>query len=159
MDSGGGAGALPPAGSPIRAPRDRRPCAPPPGLSRLAAPFIGFLRQGIRREPVVSSLSAARSTNICKVSKTWITSVMVTHIAFCIAIADATLAPPGRGDARFVSMDFMRTVRIWKIHTNVSISMKRYAAVRVRGAGALGGGCWKGPGRQAPSPRVKTVSP
>ena len=40
--------ALQPPGSPIRAPPDRRPCAPPRGLSRLAAPFVGSLRQGIR---------------------------------------------------------------------------------------------------------------
>ena len=38
-------------GSPIRAPRDRGLCAAPPGLSRLAAPFVGSLRQGIRRAP------------------------------------------------------------------------------------------------------------
>ena len=42
------------SGSPIRVPPDRRPCAPPRGLSRLAAPFVGSLRQGIRRAPVVS---------------------------------------------------------------------------------------------------------
>ena len=46
--------ALLPSGSPIRVPPDRRPCAPPRGLSRLAAPFVGSLRQGIRRAPVVS---------------------------------------------------------------------------------------------------------
>ena len=43
-----------PSGSPIRVPRDRRPCAPPPGLSRLAAPFVVSLRQGIRRAPCIS---------------------------------------------------------------------------------------------------------
>ena len=42
-------------GSPIRAPRDRSPCAAPPGLSRLAAPFVGSLRQGIRRAPSIPS--------------------------------------------------------------------------------------------------------
>ena len=42
-------------GSPIRAPRDRGPCAAPPGLSRLAAPFVGSLRQGIRRAPCIPS--------------------------------------------------------------------------------------------------------
>ena len=42
-------------GSPIRAPRDRSPCAAPPGLSRLAAPFVGSLRQGIRRAPCIPS--------------------------------------------------------------------------------------------------------
>ena len=42
-------------GSPIRAPRDRSPCAAPPGLSRLAAPFVGSLRQGIRRAPFIPS--------------------------------------------------------------------------------------------------------
>ena len=42
-------------GSPIRAPRDRGPSAAPPGLSRLAAPFVGSLRQGIRRAPCIPS--------------------------------------------------------------------------------------------------------
>ena len=42
-------------GSPIRAPWDPSPCAAPPGLSRLAAPFIGSLRQGIRRAPFIPS--------------------------------------------------------------------------------------------------------
>ena len=42
-------------GSPIRAPRDRGLCAAPPGLSRLAAPFVGSLRQGIRRAPCIPS--------------------------------------------------------------------------------------------------------
>ena len=46
-------GLLPP-GSPIRVPRDLRPCAPPQGLSRLAAPFVVSLRQGIRRAPCIS---------------------------------------------------------------------------------------------------------
>ena len=54
--SGAGARALPRAGSPIRASPDRRPFAPPRGLSQLAAPFIGFLCQGIRRAPLTSSL-------------------------------------------------------------------------------------------------------
>ena len=43
-----------PSGSPIRVPPDRRPCAPPRGLSRLAAPFVVSLRQGIRRAPCIS---------------------------------------------------------------------------------------------------------
>ena len=43
-----------PSGSPIRVPRDLWPCAPPPGLSRLAAPFVVSLRQGIRRAPCIS---------------------------------------------------------------------------------------------------------
>ena len=47
-------GLLPP-GSPIRVPLDLRPCAPPQGLSRLAAPFVVSLRQGIRRAPCISS--------------------------------------------------------------------------------------------------------
>ena len=52
-----------------------------------------------------------------------------THIAFCIAIADATLAPPQGG---------MQDSYLWiyenranYIRTCVSISMKRYAAVKV----------------------------
>ena len=55
MRSGAGSGAWPPLGSPIRAPPDRRPFAPPRGLSQLAAPFIGFPCQGIRRAPLSSS--------------------------------------------------------------------------------------------------------
>ena len=42
------------AGSPIRRPAGRRVCAPNRGLSQLAASFIGFLCQGIRRAPYVS---------------------------------------------------------------------------------------------------------
>ena len=42
-------------GSPIRRPRDRSPCAAPPGLSRLAASFVGSLRLGIRRAPYIPS--------------------------------------------------------------------------------------------------------
>ena len=53
--SGAGSGTLPPLGSPIRESRDRRPFAPPPGLSQLAAPFVDFPRQGIRLAPFVSS--------------------------------------------------------------------------------------------------------
>ena len=56
--SGAGSGALPPLGSPIRESPDRRPFAPPRGLSQLAAPFFGFLCQGIRRAPLTSSLDA-----------------------------------------------------------------------------------------------------
>ena len=55
MYSGGGARAWPLAGSPIRESPDRRPFAPPRGLSQLAAPFFGFPCQGIRRAPAVSS--------------------------------------------------------------------------------------------------------
>ena len=55
--SGAGGGAWPPPGSPVRRSRDQRPCAPPPGLSQLAASFVDFLCQGIRRAPLVSSLS------------------------------------------------------------------------------------------------------
>ena len=40
-------------GSPIRESRDLRPFAPPPGLSRLAAPFVDFRCQGIRRAPMI----------------------------------------------------------------------------------------------------------
>ena len=56
MDSGGGARAWPLAGFPIREPPDRRPFAPPRGLSQLAAPFVDFRCQGIRRAPLVSCL-------------------------------------------------------------------------------------------------------
>ena len=42
-------------GSPIRAPRDLRLSAAPPGLSRLPAPFFGSPRQGIRRAPFTPS--------------------------------------------------------------------------------------------------------
>ena len=44
-----------PAGSPIRRPAGRRVCAPNRGLSQLAASFVGFLCQGIRRAPCISS--------------------------------------------------------------------------------------------------------
>ena len=54
------AGVVPPPGFPIRRPRGRRPCAPRPGLSRLAASFVGFQCQGIHRVPLVSSAHIAR---------------------------------------------------------------------------------------------------
>ena len=53
--SAAGSRALPLLGSPIRESPDRRPFAPPRGLSQLAAPFVGFPCQGIRRAPAVSS--------------------------------------------------------------------------------------------------------
>ena len=43
--------AWPRAGSPIRRPADHRLCAPPRGLSQLAASFVDFLCQGIRLAP------------------------------------------------------------------------------------------------------------
>ena len=154
MDSGAGARAWPLAGSPIRAPRDLRPFAPPPGLSRLAAPFVGFLRQGIRRAPISSSLSAWFPS--CGVDPKLVTrDVMVFAYRFCIAIADATpRRPPSRGGSRIRIMD-LRTARMtFVIRTNVSISMKRYAAVKVRRARDPGG---RMPGRgragRARSPR------
>ena len=55
MRSGALARALPRAGSPIRRPADRWVSAPPRRLSQLAASFIDFLCQGIRRAPLVSS--------------------------------------------------------------------------------------------------------
>ena len=50
--SGGGARPLGRAGSPIRAPPDRRMLAPPRGFSQLAAPFVAMRLLGIRRAPV-----------------------------------------------------------------------------------------------------------
>ncbi len=41
-------------GFPIRASRDQRPLAPPPGLSQLATPFIASWRQGIHQTPLVT---------------------------------------------------------------------------------------------------------
>ena len=61
MYSGGGARAWPLAGSPIRESPDRRPFAPPRGLSQLAAPFVDFRCQGIRRAPSVSCSRAGTS--------------------------------------------------------------------------------------------------
>ena len=59
MGSGGGSRAWPRLGSPIRRSPDRRPLAPPRGLSQLAASFFGSLCLGIRRAPMVSSLPRA----------------------------------------------------------------------------------------------------
>ena len=42
------------AGYPIRESRDQRTFAPPPGLSRPAAPFFAERLQGIRRGPVLA---------------------------------------------------------------------------------------------------------
>ncbi len=51
-------------GSPIRVPAGRRVCAPHRGLSQLAAPFFGFLCQGIRRLPLTSSHAALPATRL-----------------------------------------------------------------------------------------------
>ena len=56
MSSPPGCAACRRAGSPIRRPAGRRVCAPNRGLSQLAASFVGFLCQGIRRAPMLSSL-------------------------------------------------------------------------------------------------------
>ncbi len=48
-----------PPGCPIREPRDQRPCAPPPGLSRLVAPFVASGSQGIHRAPCLTSRALA----------------------------------------------------------------------------------------------------
>ena len=61
MYSGGGAWAWPHAGSPIRRPADRRLFAPARRLSQLAASFIDFLCQGIRRAPLISSPGPAHA--------------------------------------------------------------------------------------------------
>ena len=74
-----------PAGSPIRVPPDRRPCAPPRGLSRLAAPFVGSLRQGIRRAPVVSCRplrAGATLKNLSWVIRGTISSTIVVSRCF-----------------------------------------------------------------------------
>ena len=47
-------------GSPIRRPAGHRVCAPNRGLSQLAASFFGFLCQGIRRAPYISSRASPR---------------------------------------------------------------------------------------------------
>ena len=112
--SGGGARDRPRAGSPIRAPPDRRPCAPPRGLSRLAAPFVGSPCQGIRRAPWVSSrpaLAGPQSINMSSESleiRKRFDSMMVgtgrTRVRPCISVAivshiasmrGARLAGPG----------------------------------------------------------------
>ena len=55
MRSGAGARALPRAGCPIRRSPGLWPCAPHRGLSQLAASFVDFSCQGIRRAPLTSS--------------------------------------------------------------------------------------------------------
>ena len=52
FDSGGAGRPRGRPGCPIRVPADHGALAPPRGLSRLAAPFVAMLRQGIRRAPV-----------------------------------------------------------------------------------------------------------
>ena len=47
-------------GFPIRRPAGQRACAPHRGLSQLAASFVGFLCQGIRRLPLPSSFYLRR---------------------------------------------------------------------------------------------------
>ena len=47
------------AGCPIRVPRDRGPCAPPPGFSQLAAPFLASGSLGIPHAPLLTSPARA----------------------------------------------------------------------------------------------------
>ena len=54
MDSGRGAGALPPARCRIRASPDRRLLTAPRGLSQPTTPFVGSWRQGIPRTPLLA---------------------------------------------------------------------------------------------------------
>ena len=51
-----------PPGSPIREPRDQRLHAPTPGLSRLAAPFVASVSQGIHRAPLATFLRIGATT-------------------------------------------------------------------------------------------------
>ncbi len=55
---------FPRVGFPIRASRDHRLLAPPPGLSQLATPFIAFGRRGIHPEPLSNM-----KTSISQISK------------------------------------------------------------------------------------------
>lgn len=64
IGSGAGSQAWPWLGFPIREPPDRRPFAPPRGLSQLAAPFVDFLCQGIRRAPLTSSRTFSMGIHI-----------------------------------------------------------------------------------------------
>ncbi len=59
-----GSRALPRLGSPIRRSAGRRMFAPHRGLSQLAASFVGFLCQGIRRAPLVSCGTAPRDIHV-----------------------------------------------------------------------------------------------
>ena len=89
-----------PSGSPIRVPRDLRPCAPPPGLSRLAAPFVVSLRQGIRRAPCIS----------CPRSPAGAPCVLPCFSMYDmmdVAIGSGGTPLAGRRHSRFVSMSFV----------------------------------------------------
>ena len=66
MRSGGRARAWPRAGFPIRRSADRRPFAPPRGLSQLATSFFGSGCQGIHRAPSTSSGSPESAEGISK---------------------------------------------------------------------------------------------
>ena len=70
MRSGGRARAWPRAGSPIRRSADRRPFAPPRGLSQLATSFFGSGCQGIHRAPSTSSGSPESAEGISKLRST-----------------------------------------------------------------------------------------
>ena len=70
MRSGGRARAWPRAGFPIRRSADRRPFAPPRGLSQLATSFFGSGCQGIHRAPSTSSGSPESAEGISKLRST-----------------------------------------------------------------------------------------
>ena len=136
-----------PSGSPIRVPRDLRPCAPPPGLSRLAAPFVVSLRQGIRRAPCISCprLTAGRHAN---------NSVLFHCVDNSWMSRSGAVERPSRDDAtpdsclcRFVSFAFgserslksqmenrfRESSRVRRGDTPRTVP-SRYAALKVRGA-------------------------
>ena len=98
-----------PSGSPIRVPRDLWPCAPPPGLSRLAAPFVVSLRQGIRRAPCISCPrppAGAPCDYPC----------FSMYDMMDVAIGSGGTPLAGRRHSRFVSMSFrLIRFRIGKI--------------------------------------------
>ena len=134
-----------PSGSPIRVPRDLRPCAPPPGLSRLAAPFVVSLRQGIRRAPCIS----------CPRSPAGAPCVLPCFSMYDmmdVAIGSGGTPLAGRRHSRFVIMSFVsfafgserslksqmenrfrESSRVRRGDTPRTVP-SRYAALKVRGA-------------------------
>ena len=99
--SGAGRQAWPCLGCPIRESADRRVCAPPRGLSQLAAPFVDFLCQGIRRAPLTSSprTSAGRLSclNLAFKKVSWVSRIQLRSFTYSCVRIDANHHAPSRG--------------------------------------------------------------
>ena len=129
-------------GSPIRRPAGRRVCAPNRGLSQLAASFIGFLCQGIRRAPYISSAPRlARGTSAMK-SMMLMSNVRMSQLGIhngTVWLYSRSHAPHSLGvgsscsDRMNACYHFFKSQIENRVESEYLASAPRYAALKVRG--------------------------